>query len=191
MGENLGTVPGYVNRALSRHGLHGMHVAAFRHAPDARGRLPVPRRDSVASMNTHDTFPFTGFWCGDDIDDRLRRGLLHAQDEMGERAERATMRDRVCAALGISVQPSTADGAARALRAWLRALSVSPAQHVMVNAEDLWCEREPQNRPGTGAEFPNWRRRFRVSLEEMAHDAGAAMTLAAVTDARPRTECRA
>ena len=52
----------------------------------------------------------------------------------------------------------------RALLAWLRA---SPSELVLVNVEDLWLERRPQNVPGTSNERPNWRRKTRFTLEEI------------------------
>ena len=37
-------------------------------------------------------------------------------------------------------------------------LAGGPARLVLVDLEDLWLEREPQNRPGTGPEEGNFRR---------------------------------
>jgi 4-alpha-glucanotransferase len=57
------------------------------------------------------------------------------------------------------------------LRACLSWLRVSPAQLVLVNLEDLWEEKEPQNVPGTSTERPNWRRKARLSIEEILRNA--------------------
>ncbi len=54
IGENLGIVPEVVNAAMRQHGLRGLHVLQL--TPDA----PVPK-DSVASLNTHDTATFAGY----------------------------------------------------------------------------------------------------------------------------------
>ncbi len=40
----------------------------------------------------------------------------------------------------------------------------------MVDLEELWGERQPQNRPGTGPEASNWRRRSSHTLEEAKED---------------------
>ena len=40
----------------------------------------------------------------------------------------------------------------------------------MVDLEELWGERQPQNRPGTGPEASNWRRRASHTLEEAQKD---------------------
>jgi len=51
------------------------------------------------------------------------------------------------------------------LKGCLRFVSAGPAQVVLVNLEDLWLEREPQNVPTTGGTRPNWRRKARHHLE--------------------------
>jgi 4-alpha-glucanotransferase len=41
---------------------------------------------------------------------------------------------------------------------------------VLVNMEDLWLEARPQNVPGTSSERPNWRRKARLTLEQIFAD---------------------
>jgi 4-alpha-glucanotransferase len=38
----------------------------------------------------------------------------------------------------------------------------------LINLEDLWLETAPQNVPGTWQERPNWQRKARLGLEEIA-----------------------
>jgi 4-alpha-glucanotransferase len=64
-----------------------------------------------------------------------------------------------------------------ALRACLIHLARSPADLVLVDLEDLWGERQPQNRPGTGTEAANWRRRAARSLSQVLHDTKTAAFL--------------
>ena len=54
-----------------------------------------------------------------------------------------------------------------ALEAALGHLASSSAKLVLVDLEELWDERQPQNRPGTGPEANNWRRRAALSLPEI------------------------
>ena len=63
------------------------------------------------------------------------------------------------------------DPAAAVLRRCLAQLAQSPADLIMVDLEELWGERQPQNRPGTGPEASNWRRRASRTLEEARADA--------------------
>jgi 4-alpha-glucanotransferase len=64
-----------------------------------------------------------------------------------------------------------ADSAA-ALRACLESLAGGPAAYVVVDVADLEGEVEPDNRPGTGAEAGNWRRRLPRPIGELAADDG-------------------
>ena len=194
VGENLGTVPRYVNAALSRHGLAQLHVAQFGIAPGAADTLArVPRR-GFACVNTHDTPMFAGFLAGRDIDGRIERGVLDAGRAAEERRRRqeevAALRDALArGAYGepdedphrtpetSAAGPGTGSPATRSLsprsaadlhllRACLERLADSEAGVVIVNLEDLWLELQPQNVPGAGPrEYPNWRRRARYALE--------------------------
>ncbi|HEX5479498.1 MAG TPA: 4-alpha-glucanotransferase [Dehalococcoidia bacterium] len=176
VGENLGTVPGYINRAIKTHGLYGMYVAQFEAGTAPDGCLRAPAADAIASMDTHDTPTFAAFWEGRDIGERLARGLLHEKDEAAERAGRTAMCERVARALNVCV----AADAGEVFRGWMTFLAESPARYVIANTEDLWLETEPQNRPGTSTEYPNWRRRFAKSIEEMREDAGVERTTSAL-----------
>ena len=53
------------------------------------------------------------------------------------------------------------------LAALLKFLARSEAEVVLVNLEDLWLETRPQNTPGTSTERVNWRRKMKLSLEEL------------------------
>ena len=196
VGENLGTVPRYVNAALSRHGLAQLHVAQFGIAPGAADPLTrVPRR-AFACVNTHDTPTFAGFLAGRDIDGRVERGVLAAgraaeehlrrQEEVaalrGAMARRSQRRLHEPAPRASATAIAGADGGGLPeddpspeeavvldlLCACLERLAHSEAGMVIVNLEDLWLEPNPQNVPGTGLrEHPNWRRRARYALERL------------------------
>ena len=57
---------------------------------------------------------------------------------------------------------------------------------MVVNLEDLWLEAEPQNRPGTGPEQPNWRRKAAASLESFRMDRDIAGTLEEINRLRSK-----
>lgn len=71
------------------------------------------------------------------------------------------------------------------VRECLELLARSPAQAVVVNLEDLWGEDRRQNIPGTTSdEHPNWRRRARLSLEELRSDRRVTRVLESVDKLR-------
>ena len=153
VGEDLGTVVASARAAMRSDGMLRSHVHQFTATPEVP--FPIPPPDSLASIATHDLPPFASWWSGLDIDERLRRGALDPHSAGVQRAERASLRAAVVVAVGGRVS------ARDALRAILLNLARSPARLVLVDLEDLWLEREPQNRPGTGAEEGNFRRRWR------------------------------
>jgi len=167
VGENLGTVPPEVNPALERHGLLGMYVLQFELRPDGPPRPPEP--NCVATLNTHDTPPFAGFWAGRDIADRRELGLLDDARAAAETAARERLRAGVLGFLRAAglLGPDEAHPAA-VLRGLLAFLGRSEAALVLVNLEDLWLEEQPQNVPGTSWERPNWRRKAKYFFEEFA-----------------------
>jgi 4-alpha-glucanotransferase len=163
VGENLGTVPDYVNQGLARHGILGMHVGQFGVGTAEAGRaVETPPANTVASLNTHDTATFMSFWTGADIDDRLDLGLIRPEQAEQERSYRAAQRAALLHNFGVA-----ADDAAAVLRRWLEWLAEGPAEFLLINLEDLWLEILPQNVPGTWEERPNWRRKARFCLEEI------------------------
>ncbi len=159
-GEDLGTVPQVVRRTMARNGLLRLYVLPFARQ---NGRFAAPPALSVASLDTHDLPPFAALWdeWGPEIQQAVRE-WLRARDALAE---------------------NDADLQA-IVRGFLRFLGTSPASIVQVNLEDLWLEREPQNRPGTGPEQPNWRRLARYGLSHLRQDPTIADDLQVVADAR-------
>jgi 4-alpha-glucanotransferase len=167
VGENLGTVPPYVNQAMTKHKISGMDVSQFRSIGDFHNGSEITP-GAVASLNTHDTPTFSGFWNGRDIQDRLELGLISEEDAPSYYQERAQRREALIGYLrarGWINDPTPEPDAV--LRAWLFYLASSEASLVLVNLEDLWLEPSPQNVPGTWEERPNWQRKARFSLEQL------------------------
>jgi alpha-1,4-glucan:alpha-1,4-glucan 6-glycosyltransferase/4-alpha-glucanotransferase len=185
VGEDLGTVPDAVREAMQRHRVHKIHVVQYV-ASTREPALPEPPTDAVAGINTHDMPPFAAFWSGTDIDDRAELGWITQEQVRHEHGERAQLRASLRRFLGREVSlPPDAD-ASEALRACLHHLGKSPSRLVLVSMEDLWGEQYPQNVPGTYLERPNWRRRARVGLHELAAHPEVERTLACLDRARKR-----
>jgi 4-alpha-glucanotransferase len=170
VGENLGTVPPEVDEEIAAHGISGMWVAPYELEPGRRQLLSPPKPQQVAMLDTHDMPPFAAWWNGDDIDDRLKLGLV---DEAGAKAERKYRSD-AAHKLRQWLQPAgataPADDAARngavPLRPLLRSMAASRAHLMTINLEDLWLETRPQNIPGNYENQPNWRRKAQYRLEQ-------------------------
>lgn len=193
-GEDLGTVPEAVRPAMAAHGLYRLHVGQW-HLPARVGDRPRPSPPgSIASLNTHDTATFAGWWRGADIDDKVDLALI---DDAGARAER-TLREREKVALlafagaaptGIAAGDPLTD-VERAMVAATTELALGPADVVLVALDDLALDPVPHNVPGTLHERANWQRRvdgWADALDEARASPAAAAAIAAVVAARPGT----
>ncbi len=170
VGEDLGTVPQEVRAQMGRHHIARLYVLQYEANPGETPPVHAVVPDSVASLNTHDMPPFRGFWEGADIEDRQDLGLI---DGAGARAERAA-RAELCARLAsfLTAQGWLAGSADEraVLQAALAYLSAGDDWLTLAGLADLWGEDRPQNVPGTAEERPNWRRRARLTLDEMKSD---------------------
>ena len=159
IGENLGTVPPEVDRAMIERSLMGMTASQY----DAGEQAMHPgehKPDLIAGANTHDMPTFAGYLAARDIDLRRALGLLDkSAAAYDDRLRKATV-ERLKETLGTKDEAELFD-------ALMDRLCRSPAPVVMLALEDLWGEREPQNIPGVSEGYPCWRRPMHTSLEEL------------------------
>jgi alpha-1,4-glucan:alpha-1,4-glucan 6-glycosyltransferase/4-alpha-glucanotransferase len=166
VGEDLGTVPDEVRSSMAEHGIGRLFVLQYEGVPESGRAYSVPS-DSVASLNTHDMPTFAGYLRGRDLEARRELGLLDAEGLERERAGRGEERDRRerwLESKGLAQRPTSDEGL---LCAELLCLAQSPAMVTLASLDDLLGETEPQNVPGTSTERPNWRRKLRLTLEDI------------------------
>ena len=152
IGENLGTVPNYVNRALDHHHLYRMNVIQYELKSHQKS-IPNTSNYTISSLNTHDMPPFAAFIQGLDIPkgpsvnkEWQRRKLLNPSRKKLSRIEQKKI-----------------------LLDCLYKLSKSRSQFLLINLEDLWFETRPQNIP-ISKKYPNWRRRTKMPFERWRED---------------------
>jgi 4-alpha-glucanotransferase len=169
IGENLGTVPKAISRALKQHRLLGMKVAV--------DGLNEPTADELVALATHDTPPFAAWWEKQDIDDGEDLGVY--TDGRGDEArhQRNQMLDQIQDRFGTDGLVDTRD----AILEWM---ARSEASVAIVNVDDLWGEERRQNVPGTDTERPNWRARHALSMEELMERTDILGQLEHLTDLR-------
>lgn len=192
VGENLGTVPVTVTRAMERHGIGSLYVAQYEAQPKAAAAMrPVPQT-VVASCNTHDMPPIANWLDGQDVDDRISLGMFSS--ELRDKEHKG--RDKTRAALESFLRKkghlhngaaTTGPGAVGALRHAIHTyLAASDAEVVLLNIEDLWLEKHWQNMPGTSDTYPNWRHRLKMTLEQIEDDKDIARQLDDIERARAK-----
>ena len=162
IGEDLGTVPENFRATLSAWGVWSYFVVLFERNGDGSFRRPeeYPER-AIATLNTHDLPTFAGWMSSHDL--KTKRAIKVDPGETED--ERHHSRVTFCAAL------AAATGNHKITFEEVAAfLAATPTKLVSVAIEDVLGLEDQVNVPGTVSEYPNWRRRWPVLLEELASD---------------------
>ena len=178
IGEDLGTVPDELREALQRFGVLSYRLFYFEQDKNHRFRAPgeYPRQ-ALVSITTHDLPTLAGFWLGRDIEARRNAGLL--QDDSAYRKmwedrnhQKQQMLDLL---IDLKFLPDSFPRNVAAVpeltgelhNAVIGFLASTPCALFVLNQEDLLKETEQQNLPGSTAEYPNWGRKMKYTLEEL------------------------
>jgi len=158
IGEDLGTVADEVRQKLGESGVLSYRVLWFSKHQDGSFQRPdeYPWQAAV-STTTHDLPTIAGFAAGRDIEARREAGLI-SESEYHERAA-ARMQEK--ARLDEALRNAGFEGDP------IGFLLSTPCALAIVNQEDLTGEMEQQNLPGTTHEYPNWRRKMKVAVEDL------------------------
>lgn len=182
VGEDLGTVPEGFAGALRRAGILSMRVLWFERS---RRAFKPPQRyseNAVAMLTTHDLATARGFLAGTDVGWRQRLGLMGEKAAAADAAERerqvVQLRDLLRSE---GIEPADHETMVEALH---HLLGRAASTLVIAQLEDLAGEIEQPNLPGTIDEHPNWRRRLRLTVDELADDPGVAAVLEALMEGR-------
>lgn len=188
-GEDLGTVPDGFRDRMADFDLMGCNIALIER--DSAGTLLPPeamRELSITGFSNHDFPTLTGFWDGEDFRWRKALGI---GDDPNTIAWEAQRREADKAALLSAVGWNDAPIMTATLMAQLQAYMASaPALAFAVQLDDLMLEPMQANVPGTTDEQPNWRRRSRLSLEEVAVDPDVGRICTSICDARAGHDAR-
>jgi 4-alpha-glucanotransferase len=169
VGEDLGTVPEGFRQVMTEADILSYRVLLLER--DGIGFKPPstwPAR-AVACVTTHDLPPLAGWWEGADIEERATLGLL--QSVVHAEAERVSERLALTEALSAEGVLAAADPHLPPVETVVEAahefVAATPADLVLVQAEDLAGMRVGVNLPGTDTERPNWRLRLPVPVETL------------------------
>lgn len=181
VGEDLGNVPEGFRDVMHTARIQSYRILYFeRHDHGFRRPEDYPR-DALACLSTHDLPTIEGWWRGADVDLRLGYGLIDEASAREQRdSRRRERRELADALLGSGlIDPSKTeialgerpDGEVLPLAVTVaihRHLARTAARLAAVRIEDLAGETEPVNLPGTIDEYPNWRRKLAVAIEDIA-----------------------
>jgi (1->4)-alpha-D-glucan 1-alpha-D-glucosylmutase len=177
IGEDLGTVPDELRASLAPLGVLSYRLLLFEKESDGSYKLPehYPRQALVAAT-THDLPTLAGFWVGHDLEVRASQNMFPSDADRSERlVRRAEERVRLLLALertqllpeGMTVQPVGAPEMTPQLAAAIfKYLARTPSQLMVVQPEDVFGQLDQVNLPGTTDQYPNWRRKLAINLEQ-------------------------
>lgn len=112
----------------------------------------------MVCSTTHDLPTLAGFPAARDLEARKVAGLADEAEYQQQKAHRAAELQRLENALaraGFEGDP-------------LGFLLSTPCILAVINQEDLSGETEQQNLPGSTWQYPNWRRKMKIPLENIA-----------------------
>jgi glycogen operon protein len=169
VGEDLGNVPEGLRPALTEADILGYRILLFERDGQRLKRPALYPVRAAACVTTHDLPPMAGWWEGADIEERAALGLLHpGRDEAAERAvERASLVEALVAEGCLAPPASGAPPVAEVVAGAHAFVAASPADLMLVQADDLAGMRRGVNMPGTDTERPNWRRRLPMPVDEL------------------------
>jgi 4-alpha-glucanotransferase len=159
IGEDLGTVEPWLRESLAARDVLGTQMLWFERGWSGEPLAPQWwRKNSLATVSTHDLPPAAAFLSGKQVSDRLALGLL-TRSEAEERVEAGrTVDDWIAACVSQGLLPPgrrpTADEFTVALYGYL---AKTPATLIGVNLAEAVGEVRSQNMPGTCDEYPNWK----------------------------------
>ncbi|OGW60094.1 MAG: 4-alpha-glucanotransferase [Nitrospirae bacterium RBG_16_64_22] len=202
IGEDLGTVPDEVRQALAPMRVLSYRLFYFERNPDASFTAPRDfTRQALVAVSTHDLPTLNGFWLGLDLDVRTRLGLFPS-DEKRESQVAARARDRAHMLMaleregllpaGMGVHPvSVPEMTPELARAVHEYVARGPSMVMAVQADDVLGQAEQVNFPGTTDQYPNWRRKLPLDLEDWMEDERVRHLAAALGEQRghaPRSQ---
>jgi len=177
IGEDLGTVTDEARLSLYHAGVLSYRVLWFER--DGAGNFRPPNtypESALVCSTTHDLPTLAGFAPGRDLEARKAAGLADENEFHKQKAHRAGEVRRLEEALqaaGFAGDP-------------LGFLLATPCVLAVINQEDLSGETEQQNLPGSTWQYPNWRRKMRVAVEDVSSLAEKFAAAAARADRLPR-----
>ncbi|HYM35309.1 MAG TPA: 4-alpha-glucanotransferase, partial [Steroidobacteraceae bacterium] len=174
IGEDLGTVPDEMRKAMADYRLFHYSVLLFE-KNGAWFKSPSEYvRDAVAIATTHDLPPLKAWWQGNDL--KLRDRLaLYPNAETAKRLNDERHEDRHALLRALNDAglwhwqsheplPEYSFALVRAIHLYL---GQSQAALVLVQFEDLMGMTDPVNVPGTHTEHVNWQRKVSTAAQDL------------------------
>jgi (1->4)-alpha-D-glucan 1-alpha-D-glucosylmutase len=181
IGEDLGTVPDEVRSAMNTFGILSYRLFYFERGHDDEFMLPEHYpANSLAAIATHDLPTLRGFWTGADLAIREKLALYPDEEvKAHQQVVRQLDRERLLRALertGLLNAEISAHGTspheihpllAHAIHVYL---GRSRAKLLTIQPEDIFGQIDQINVPSSTDQYPNWRYKVALNLEDWCTD---------------------
>jgi 4-alpha-glucanotransferase len=175
--EDLGTLGENVRDSLSRAGMLSSRLLFFER-DKGTGEFLTPEHYpslAVSAVTTHDLPTLSGYWKGRDITVKKELGIYDTEEsavldmEKRERDKELLLKILMhCLPEGhVPDEEFLRELSPRLVLAVHRFLGRTPSKMVAVSLDDILGVLDQQNIPGTEHEYPNWRQRMPIPLEEV------------------------
>lgn len=187
VGEDLGTLPEGFRDRMAGSNILSCRLLMFERYPSGLFCRPLTYpRLAVATSGTHDLPSIRSWWKGRDIEIRRTLGLSTPDEATLEMQQRSRDRELLRAALedqqlNGEQEPEAFEALVLAIE---RFLARSPSALMVANLSDLLSETVQINVPGTVSEQPNWRHRYRLSVDAIVDDPWVLRIAAAIAAER-------
>jgi 4-alpha-glucanotransferase len=178
VGEDLGTVEPAVREALQQFNILSYRLLYFEkhQSGDFKAPQEYPYR-ALVSVSTHDLPTLAGFWTNRDIEARRGAGLLPDDESYRQQLSTRTWEKQklLDSFVHLGLVPADYPRDAVAIPEFtgeLHAAAVgflarTPSELMVLNQEDLFKETDQQNLPGSTWQYPNWRHKMRLRVDEL------------------------
>jgi 4-alpha-glucanotransferase len=179
IGEDLGTVAPYIREQLNAYQVLSTRLFYFERQDNGAFNQAAQYPDRAqASITTHDLPTLAGFWQGRDIHTRQELHLFPDDQAVGRAwADRRQAKAAIVALLqkkgwlsqeNIQALASQTDLPEQVRWGVIAHLAQTPCRLVLLSLEDIFGWLDQQNLPGTKDEYPNWRLKLPLLLDEIA-----------------------
>jgi 4-alpha-glucanotransferase len=188
IGEDLGNVPDGFRPAMDEADILGYRVLYFDADPDGFDPAELTQK-ALACLSTHDLPPVIGWWANSDIRFGEEQGLYDAAKVASLLEDREARKRSLLDAAGVpatEADPTDTTLAEEVVVELHRLLARSASSLAAVRLADLSGEERSSNIPGTSTEYPNWRARLQLPLEDLPRFALMTKITAAMQAERPK-----
>lgn len=195
IGEDLGTVPAEMKTILRDAGIHSYKIFFWEKAQDGGFISPKDYVDqAMSALSTHDMPTIVGWWEHKDLELGKSLGLYNEDNARDIGNARRADQQRILDSLhwhGVIDDSISRDAnncpISQALIDGMQVhMCLGNCALFSTQIEDWISMDKPVNVPGTSNEYPNWRRKLSMNLDEIFRDNHVVELLKKMTNARDK-----